>query len=224
MNASLRIVNFESRVTFPTGTFRIRADFEVEPDARLALYSPSGSGKTTLLRWIAGVSEDAAEGKLFYGSEEIGNQPPERREIGVVFQDYALFPNRSALENVAFGLEMRGASLAARKASALEWLAKFDLAGRAMVPAGLLSGGEKQRVALARALIWEPKALLLDEPFAALDLVHRKAAREEIKSLLIANPIPTLFITHDPEDVAEFATRTLGYRETDGGLTHTFES
>ncbi|MBS1961280.1 MAG: ATP-binding cassette domain-containing protein [Bdellovibrionales bacterium] len=220
--AALSISGFESVFELSSGRFVVRADFAVDAGERVALHSPSGSGKSTLLRWIAGVEDAPAAGTLRLGGREIGNLPPERREIGVVFQDYALFPQLSALENVAFGLEMRGASSADRKARALEWLDRLGLKARAELPAGLLSGGEKQRVALARALIWEPKALLLDEPFAALDLAHRKNAREVVKTLLEKSPVPTLFVTHDPEDVAALATRTLAYSSRDDGMTHFF--
>jgi ABC-type Fe3+/spermidine/putrescine transport system ATPase subunit len=219
---TLRVADFESRFDLSAGAFRVRADFRVAPGERVALYSPSGSGKTTLLRWIAGVGDTPATGKIFRGPLEIGPLPPEKREIGVVFQDYALFPKLSALENVAFGLEMRGASLTDRRRQALEWLSKLGLRARADVAAGLLSGGEKQRVALARALIWNPKALLLDEPFSALDLAHRKNAREVVKALLEKTAVPTIFITHDAEDVAGLSTRTLTYSGSEDGMTHAF--
>jgi len=99
---------------------------------------------------------------------------------------------------------------------------RLEIAGRAGTSAGLLSGGEKQRVALARAMVWGPKALLLDEPFAALDLAHRKKAREVVLSVLERSAIPTIFITHDSEDVARLATRTLPYSASDEGMTHSF--
>lgn len=219
---SLRVSGFESSFDLGPGTFRVRADFRVAPGERVALFSPSGSGKTTLLRWIAGVADAPAKGRLFFGDTEIGVLPPERREIGVVFQDYALFPKLSSLENVAFGLEMRGASSSDRKVRAREWMERLGIAGRADIPAGLLSGGEKQRVALARALVWGPKALLLDEPFAALDLVHRNNAREVVRSLIEKTRIPTIFISHDPEDVARLATRTISYSASADGMAHTF--
>lgn len=219
---ALRIENFESSVELASGIFRVRADFVVEPGERVALFSPSGSGKTTLLRWIAGVADVEASGRIRLGTRDLGALPPEKRELGVVFQDYALFPRLSALENVAFGLEMRGASVADRSARAFEWLEKLGLKERAEIPAGLLSGGEKQRVALARALVWNPKALLLDEPFGALDLAHRKKARELVKTLLEATAVPTVFITHDPEDVASLASRTLAYSVSADGMTHSF--
>ena len=216
------VEGFDSSFALNPGMFRVRAGFTVAKGERVALFSPSGSGKTTLLRWMAGVADSPAKGKLFLGSTEIGNLPPERRELGVVFQDYALFPQLTALENVAFGLEIRGALAPARKAQALEWMERLEIAGRAGTSAGLLSGGEKQRVALARAMVWGPKALLLDEPFAELDLAHRKKAREVVLSVLERSAIPTIFITHDSEDVARLATRTLPYSASDEGMTHSF--
>lgn len=224
--AHLRVAGFET--TFPissenlAGTLRIRADFEVRAGERVALFSPSGSGKSTLLRWIAGVGDNPATGQVFAGEREMSGLPPEKRDIGFVFQDFALFPRLTALENVAFGLEMRGASLLDRKTRALEWMTKLGMADRAELLAGQLSGGEKQRVALARALVWGPKLLLLDEPFAALDLAHRKNAREIVKQVIEAAKIPTLFVTHDAEDLAQLATRTLEYSASDDGLTHIF--
>jgi len=203
------------------GDFTVQADFSVQPGERLALFAPSGSGKTTLLRWMAGF-ETSAKGDLRLGEKNLSALPPEKRDFGVVFQDYALFPHWSALENVAFGLEMRGASRSDRERLAREFLEKLGLGNRAKVAAGHLSGGEKQRVALARALIWKPKALLLDEPFAALDLASRTKAREIVLELVAAAHIPVIFITHDSGDVEKLATRTLEYSATDDGLTHRF--
>ena len=222
MSESLRVVGFESTFPLSSGTFRVRADFTVASGERVALFSPSGSGKSTLLRWIAGIGDRAAKGSVFSGTREITKVPPEQREIGLVFQDYALFPTLTVAENIAFGLEMRGASLAERNAKAAEWMDRLHLAGRAKVSVGLLSGGEKQRVALARSLAWGPQILLLDEPFSALDLATRKKARSVVKTLLEKSPVPTIFVTHDPEDVAAIATRTFEYSVTDEGMTHTF--
>lgn len=209
----------EFRSTY--GDFTVEADFKIAPGERVALFAPSGSGKTTLLRWLAGF-ESQATGALFLGEHSLAQLPPEKREFGVVFQDYALFPHWTTLENVAFGLEMRGASRSERERAALAFLQKLHIAHRAKTLAGLLSGGEKQRVALARALVWKPQALLLDEPFAALDLAARKKARETVLELLRETPVPLLFVTHDSEDVAKLATRTLKYSGSDDGLTHRF--
>lgn len=203
------------------GDFKIEANFAISPGERVAIFAPSGSGKTTLLRWLAGF-ESSASGEITLGERSLSQVPPEKREFGVVFQDYALFPHWTTLENVAFGLEMRGASRSEREMAAMAFLERLHLAPRAKTLAGLLSGGEKQRVALARALIWKPKVLLLDEPFAALDLASRKKARETVLELLRDTPVPLLFVTHDAEDVAKLATRTLSYSGSDDGLTHRF--
>lgn len=220
---SLVVRNFEAHF----GDFAIRADFEAAPRERVALFAPSGSGKTTLLRWIAGISDHAAgtarvSGRVKIGDRDITTVPPESREVGFVFQDYALFPALTALENVAFGLEMRGVPARERKERAIQWLENVGLAGRAKTEAGYLSGGEKQRVALARALIWKPKLLLLDEPFAALDLAHRKSAREIVRSVLEKDPVPMVFVTHDEADVRELATRTIAYAASEDGSEHRF--
>lgn len=219
---NLRVQDFVTEFPISSGTLRIRANFEIQPGERVALYSPSGSGKSTLLRWISGVADNPAVGQVFAGTRNLTGLPPEKRDIGFVFQDFALFPRLTALENVAFGLEMRGASLSDRSSRAMEWMKKLGIAERAGLRAGELSGGEKQRVALARALIWGPKILLLDEPFAALDLAHRKTAREIVKQVIEAAKIPTLFVTHDADDLAQLATRTLEYSASDDGLTHVF--
>ncbi len=209
------------------GDFAVMADFSAASGERVALFSPSGSGKTTLLRWIAGLvghGEGAprVSGRAKIGDRDITAAAPESRSVGFVFQDYALFPALSTLENVAFGLEMRGISSRERKEQGMQWLERLGLFGRAKTPAGLLSGGEKQRVALARALIWKPQVLLLDEPFAALDLAHRKAARELVRSVLQKDPVPMVFVTHDEADVRELATRTLAYAASADGAEHRF--
>ncbi len=214
---SLRVNEFRSVY----GDFTIGANFKLEPGERVALFAPSGSGKTTLLRWISGF-ESGASGELTLAGKSLSGVVPEKREFGVVFQDYALFPHWSVLENVAFGLEMRGASRSDRESRAMAFLQKLRLESRAKTLAGHLSGGEKQRVALARALIWRPKALLLDEPFAALDLSARGKAREVVLELLAENPVPLLFVTHDAEDVKKLATRTLEYSGSEDGRTHRF--
>jgi len=217
----LKVEKFISSHRFNDEDFQVEADFKVSPGERVAIFAPSGSGKTTLLRWLAGFASEA-KGEIYLGSERITLAAPEKREFGVVFQDYALFSHWTTLENVAFGLEMRGASRSEREKRALEYLEKLHLANRAKTLTGLLSGGEKQRVALARALIWKPKVLLLDEPFAALDLGARKKARETVLELLRETEVPLLFVTHDPEDVSKLATRTLEYSGSDDGLRHRF--
>jgi putative spermidine/putrescine transport system ATP-binding protein len=219
----LKVEGFEAHY----GDFCVKANFVASAGSRIALFSPSGSGKTTLLRWIAGIAETASarpriSGRVKIGDHELTALPSEKREIGFVFQDYALFPTLSTLENVAFGLEMRGVRARERNEKAAAWLEKLGLGEKAKTHAGLLSGGEKQRVALARALIWKPKVLLLDEPFAALDFAHRQKARELVRSVLEADPIPMVVVTHDETDVETLATERLVYRCSEDGLTHQF--
>lgn len=223
----LRVEKFSSTY----GDFRVEADFSVLPGERVALHAPSGSGKSTLLRWMAGFTTEAVKtnsgkervaGSLFLGERDVTRFAPEAREFGMVFQDYALFPHWTVVQNVAFGLEVRGVGKAERELKAKQWLHKLGLETRASTLAGLLSGGEKQRVALARAMVWEPKALLFDEPFAALDLATRKKARGLVLEILQASSVPMVFVTHDREDVEVLATRTLRYEQRDEGNLHLF--
>jgi putative spermidine/putrescine transport system ATP-binding protein len=172
----------------------------------IALLGPSGCGKTTTLRLVAGfVSPDS--GHILIGGRAVERDPPHRREIGMVFQNYALFPHLTAAGNVGFGLEMRNLSRAecdARVADALEMVGLATLADR--YPARM-SGGQQQRVALARALVIKPKLLLLDEPLSNLDAGLRVEMREEIARLRNASGITTLFVTHDQEEALALADR-----------------
>lgn len=223
----LRVENFSSRY----GDFRVEADFSAASGERVALHAPSGSGKSTLLRWLAGFTSESVRqaatsevttGSLFLDGTEITQYVPEKRRFGMVFQDYALFPHWTVLQNVAFGLEVRGMERDQRETAARGWLEKLGMATRATTLAGVLSGGEKQRVALARAMIWEPTALLFDEPFAALDLATRKKARDLVLEIVTAAGIPMIFVTHDVEDVRILATRTLSYSRSADGNRHSF--
>ena len=182
--------------------------FSVYPGEIFALLGPSGCGKTTTLRVIAGFEiADAGtismSGKTFANSET--HVPPESRGIGFVFQDYALFPHKNVLENVGFGL--RKVSKKTRQERAFEVL---DMVGLTDLHSRLphhLSGGEQQRVALARAIIARPKLLLLDEPFSSLDPGLRQATREEVRSLLKAEGISAILVTHAQEEALSFAER-----------------
>lgn len=167
----------------------------------LALLGPSGSGKTTLLRLIAGLERPDAGRVLLFG-EEVTHLPPERRGLGVVFQDYALFPHLTALENVAFGLKGRD-----RRERALAALERVGLTLFKDRKPHELSGGQQQRVALARALAPGPKVVLLDEPFSSLDAALRTATREEVHTLLKGLGTATLLVTHDQEEALSFADR-----------------
>ncbi|WP_120500096.1 ABC transporter ATP-binding protein [Roseovarius sp. EL26] len=170
------------------------------------LLGPSGCGKTTLLRMIAGF-ENVTEGEIFLYGEEIENLPPYKRPVNTVFQNYALFPHMTILDNVAFGLEMRGSSKSDARKRAGEVLELVQLSQFAARKPSQLSGGQQQRVALARALAPQPKVLLLDEPLSALDLKLRKAMQIELKHLQRETGITFIFVTHDQEEALTMSDR-----------------
>ena len=170
------------------------------------LLGPSGCGKTTLLRMIAGF-EDTTEGAIFLYGEEIETLPPNKRPVNTVFQNYALFPHMSVLDNVGFGLEMKGSSRAEARARAGEMLELVQLSQFADRKPAQLSGGQQQRVALARALAPSPKVLLLDEPLSALDLKLRKAMQIELKHIQRETGITFIFVTHDQEEALTMSDR-----------------
>jgi sulfate transport system ATP-binding protein len=189
-----------------------RVSLEIPSGGLVALLGPSGSGKTTLLRVIAGL-ETADEGIVRFGGLDVANRRPRDREVGFVFQHYALFRHLSVFENVAFGLRVRprrlrrpGAEIRARVRELLELVQLAPLAGR--YP-GQLSGGQRQRVALARALAVEPRVLLLDEPFGALDAKVRKELRRWLRRLHDEMGVTTVFVTHDQEEALELADRVV---------------
>jgi ABC-type Fe3+/spermidine/putrescine transport system ATPase subunit len=185
--------------------------FELRAGELLALVGASGSGKTTTLRMIAGyelpdggrVLVADANGK----NEEITRLAPQRRNFGMVFQHYALFPHMSVEENVAFGLEARGVDRRTRIARAHAALDRVGLAGAGLRAVQSLSGGEQQRVALARALVIEPRVLLLDEPLSNLDPALRQSTREQLRAMLHALHVTAVFVTHDQEDAFAIADR-----------------
>lgn len=170
------------------------------------LLGPSGCGKTTLLRMIAGF-EDVTEGAIFLYGDPIANLPPNKRPVNTVFQNYALFPQMTILDNVAFGLEMRGQSKSQARKAAGEMLELVQLSQFAARKPSQLSGGQQQRVALARALAPKPKVLLLDEPLSALDLKLRKAMQLELKHLQRETGITFIFVTHDQEEALTMSDR-----------------
>ena len=192
------------------GGFELQAAFTVGAGETLALVGPNGAGKSTCLGLIAGLVP-ARTARVSCGGETWTDTargvcvPPERRRVGVVFQDYALFPHLTVERNVAYGPRARRMPDAAgATARALERLGLSALRGRSV---GTLSGGERQRVALARALAAEPAALLLDEPFAALDVGARRAVRSELMGVLADCGLPTVLVTHDPVDALAFGHR-----------------
>ncbi len=170
------------------------------------LLGPSGCGKTTLLRMIAGF-EDLTEGGIYLFGDEIKTLPPHKRPVNTVFQNYALFPHMTVLENVGFGLEMKGSSRADAAQRAGEMLELVQLSQFAKRKPAQLSGGQQQRVALARALAPSPKVLLLDEPLSALDLKLRKTMQIELKHIQRETGITFIFVTHDQEEALTMSDR-----------------
>ena len=176
------------------------------PGELVALLGPSGCGKTTALRLVAGL-EQADSGRVVVGGEDVTGQPTNKRDVGMVFQAYSLFPHMTAWQNVAFGLQMRKVDSTQRRKRAGEMLDLVGLSGFADRFAHQLSGGQQQRVALARALAIQPKVLLLDEPLSALDAKVRARLRDEIRRVQLEVGITTLFVTHDQEEALAIADR-----------------
>ncbi|MEU6379765.1 ABC transporter ATP-binding protein [Streptomyces sp. NPDC046909] len=181
-------------------------DLTVRPGELLALLGPSGCGKTTALRMLAGF-EHPDSGEVLVDGEDVTRVPAHRRDAGMVFQSYSLFPHLDAVDNVAFGLRMRKTRTAERRARAAELLELVGLADKGGRFPHQLSGGQQQRVALARALALRPRVLLLDEPLSALDAKVRLTLREEIRRLQQELGITTLFVTHDQEEALSMADR-----------------
>ena len=179
---------------------------EIAPGELVALLGPSGCGKTTALRIVAGF-ESADTGAVLIDGKDVSSVSAARRDMGMVFQSYSLFPNMNALDNVAFGLRMRKQGPAQRRKRAGELLDMVGLAEQARQYPHQLSGGQQQRVALARALAIEPRVLLLDEPLSALDAKVRLQLREQIRTLQQRLGITTLFVTHDQEEALSMADR-----------------
>ncbi|MFH8341638.1 ABC transporter ATP-binding protein [Streptomyces sp. AM6-12] len=181
-------------------------DLTVRPGEFLALLGPSGCGKTTALRMLAGF-EHPDSGAVLVDGRDITRVPAHRRDAGMVFQSYSLFPHLNAVDNVAFGLRMRGVRTAERRATAAELLELVGLGDKGERFPHQLSGGQQQRIALARALALRPRVLLLDEPLSALDAKVRLSLREEIRRLQQELGITTLFVTHDQEEALSIADR-----------------
>jgi molybdate transport system ATP-binding protein len=203
-------VSLQARARVELEGFALDADLEAAPGQTVAVIGPNGAGKTTLLRVLAGLGGLTAgrielDGAVLDDVSSGRYLPPERRPIGVVFQDHLLFPHLTALDNVAFGLRARGQRAAPAREQARAWLARVGLADRAEARPSALSGGQAQRVALARALATDPRMLLLDEPLAALDAATRNEVRRELRRHLASFDGVRLLVTHDPVDVAVLA-------------------
>ena len=181
-------------------------DLDIADGEFFALLGPSGCGKTTTLRMIAGLEFPTLGSLRIYGNE-VGTLAPNKRPVNTVFQNYALFPHMTVLENVGFGLKMQGASRAETKKQAMEAIEMVQLQGMEKRRPNQLSGGQQQRVALARALVNRPQVLLLDEPLGALDLKLRQEMQTELKSLQRELGITFVFVTHDQEEAMSMADR-----------------
>jgi molybdate transport system ATP-binding protein len=198
----------ELRVEKKLREFTLEVDLAFGPGVTL-LVGPSGAGKSTLLRIVAGL-ERPDSGRVALGERVLHDGridvPAFRRDVAYVFQEYALFPHLDVLDNVAYGLAARGASRSAQSAAAHAWLERLGIAALAKARPRALSGGERQRVALARALAWKPRAVLLDEPFAALDEVIRLRVRDELQATLATLDVPVVLVTHDESDAVAFGS------------------
>lgn len=187
-------------------------NLRVDAGHTVALLGPSGSGKSTLLKIVAGI-ETPEQGSVWFDGEDITRTPPHRRGFALMFQDFALFPHLDVRDNVAFGLiEQRVPRREAReRAQAL--LARFGLGAQAASRVWTLSGGEQQRVALARALITQPRALLLDEPFSALDAALREQLRAEFRERIAEAGMAAILVTHDEAEARAMAQQGWGLHE-----------
>ncbi len=187
-------------------------DLTIGPGELIALLGPSGCGKTTTLRLLAGL-EDADAGQITVAGRDMTHLPANKRDMGMVFQAYSLFPHMTVQQNVAFGLRLRREHGAKRDQRAIEMLELVGLSTQADRYPHQISGGQQQRVALARALAIEPQVLLLDEPLSALDAKVRAQLRDQIRRIQLEVGITTLFVTHDQEEALAIADRVGVMRE-----------
>ena len=190
-------------------------DLQVAAGETVAVLGPSGSGKSTLLKIIAGLEAPDA-GQVFLDGKDISDLPPHRRQCGLLFQDFALFPHLSVQDNVAFGLVEQGQRRAVSRAQAVDMLQRFGLGPHIDAKVWQLSGGEQQRVALARALITAPRILLLDEPFSALDAALRETLRAEFQQRIAQTGMAVVWVTHDEAEARSVGAR--GLRLMEGAL------
>jgi ABC-type Fe3+/spermidine/putrescine transport system ATPase subunit len=201
--------DWESRVLLRGVSLRVAAGETV------AILGPSGSGKSTLLKMVAGL-EPLDDGHVLFDGQDITTLASERRRFALMFQDFALFPHLDVQDNVAFGLVEQGVRRADARAQACAMLERFGLQAFARARVTQLSGGEQQRVALARALITQPRVLLLDEPFSALDAALRLQLRDEFRQRIAEFNMATMLVTHDETEAR--AMGSSGYRVVQGGL------
>lgn len=203
-------MSLDATIQVARGAFSLDVAMTVEPGQVVALLGPNGAGKSTALRVLAGLlpltrGRVALEGRTLDDAAARLHVPAEARGVGVVFQDYRLFPHLTALDNIAFGLRCGGASKAESRAKAATWLERVGLTEHAKSKPAAMSGGQAQRVALARALAPEPRLLLLDEPLAALDARTRLDVRSDLRRHLEAFTGATVLVSHDPLDAMVLA-------------------
>jgi len=186
----------------------IDLSFSMKKGSSLALLGPSGCGKTSVLKMMAGLLECDA-GCIMLDGRDISRLPPGKRQVGMVFQDHALFPHLSVEDNIAYGLVSAGLTRRVARKEAALWLERFGLDGFGRRRVESLSGGEKQRVALARTLAVEPLVVLFDEPLSALDTELRKRLQQELRSRQRENGYTAIYVTHDEEEAAFLADRII---------------
>ncbi|PLS31441.1 ABC transporter ATP-binding protein [Bifidobacterium margollesii] len=193
---------------YPGSSVRALDDFnlDIKPGEMVVLLGGSGCGKSTALRSLAGL-EDIQGGRILVGGQDVTGVPVNKRDMAMVFQAYSLFPHMTALQNVEFGLEIRGMGAAERRKLAMEKLELVGLSDQAKKYTQQMSGGQQQRVALARALAVNPRVLLLDEPLSALDAKVRVQLRDEIRRIQLEAGTTTVFVTHDQEEALAVADR-----------------
>ena len=179
----------------------------------LVLLGPSGCGKTTLLRMVAGLETPDSGGRIFFNDGDVTDVPIEQRNVGMVFQSYALFPNMNVADNIAYGLKFRGTSAQERTARVAELVALTGIEGLEHRRIDQLSGGQRQRVALARAVAVRPSVLLLDEPLTALDAALRERLRSELNRLLRTLGITAIYVTHDQAEAMALGDRIVVMRK-----------
>jgi molybdate transport system ATP-binding protein len=211
-------MSLDAAVRLSLGVLDLQMELTIGEGEVVVLLGPNGAGKTTLLRAVAGLASFRAghvrlDGEVLEDVATGEYVPTERRSIGVVFQDYLLFPHLSALDNVAFGLRSRGTGRRVAAEKARHWLDHVGLGSYTHAKPAELSGGQRQRVALARALAPDPRLLLLDEPLAALDVTTRAEVRRDLKHHLASFPGLRLVVTHDPLEAAALADRLVVMEE-----------
>ncbi|MEH2477413.1 putative spermidine/putrescine transport system ATP-binding protein [Nitrobacteraceae bacterium AZCC 2146] len=200
--------------TFSDGTQALApASLDIVSGETLVLLGPSGCGKTTMLRIIAGLEQPDIGGRVLFDDADMTSVPIEQRNVGMVFQSYALFPNMSVADNIGYGLKIRGVDSKARAARIAEMVALTNIGGLEDRRIDQLSGGQRQRVALARAVAIRPRVLLLDEPLTALDASLRDRLRGELNRLLRSLGITAIYVTHDQSEAMELGDRIVVMRK-----------